>query len=155
MKLIVMLRNPIDRAFSHWNMVRHKNNETLDFLEAIRREPERCRESLPFQHRRYTYVDRGHYLAQLRRLWMFFPREQVLILKSEDFRAHPEQVLKRTCQFLGVDTEREFALREVSPSNYGATMSTEARDYLRQIYAHEIRAVERELDWDCSDWLAD
>ena len=51
MKLMAVLRNPIDRAFSHWNMERDKNTDNLPFSEAIRTEAMRCRKALPFQHR--------------------------------------------------------------------------------------------------------
>jgi hypothetical protein len=71
-KLIVLLRNPIERAYSHWNMERQRNVENLSFWDAIQNEKERCRETLPLQHRLYSYVDRGFYLGQIRRLWAFF-----------------------------------------------------------------------------------
>ncbi len=44
MKLIVLLRNPIARAFSHWNMETRRSSETLSFIDAIKNEDERCRE---------------------------------------------------------------------------------------------------------------
>lgn len=72
-KLIVLLRNPVQRAFSHWNMERARNLETLSFQDAIQNETGRCRTALPGQHRIFSYVDRGFYMAQLRRLWSFFP----------------------------------------------------------------------------------
>ena len=46
-KLIVLLRNPIDRAFSHWNMYRERKQEDLGFLEAIAEEPNRMRAARP------------------------------------------------------------------------------------------------------------
>jgi len=61
MKIIVLLRNPIDRAYSHWNMERLRNADTLFFWEAIKNENERCREALPLQHRVYSYISRGLY----------------------------------------------------------------------------------------------
>jgi len=51
MKIIVVLRNPIERAFSHWNMERDRNADSLPFFEAIQSESERCRVALPSQHR--------------------------------------------------------------------------------------------------------
>jgi hypothetical protein len=53
MKLIILLRNPIDRAYSHWNMERVRNTDCVSFWEAIQSEQKRCRESLPYQHRVY------------------------------------------------------------------------------------------------------
>lgn len=101
-RLIVLLRNPIDRAFSHYQMNVRKGIETLSFEEAIAREPERLRQSDDpdrDQHWRwYSYLSRGHYADQLRPWQARFPREHLHIIKSEDFFANPagvyEQVLK-------------------------------------------------------------
>ena len=59
MKWILVLRNPVERAFSAWNMETKRGKEKLSFAEAIEKEPERCREALPLQHRVYSYIDRG------------------------------------------------------------------------------------------------
>src|SRR3954470_7937054 len=61
MKWILLLRDPAERAFSHWHMARARDEETLPFAQAIAQEPERCREALPLQHRVYSYIDRGFY----------------------------------------------------------------------------------------------
>jgi hypothetical protein len=72
MKIILILRNPIERAFSHWNMERHRNAEALSFWDAIQGESLRCRDALPLQHRVYSYTDRGFYTEQVRRIWRYF-----------------------------------------------------------------------------------
>jgi hypothetical protein len=154
-KLIVLLRNPIERAYSHWNMKRELGAEALSFWEAIQREPERCREALPYQHRVYSYVDRGFYLEQLRRLWSFFPKEQVLVLKSDELKCQLVQTLQRVCEFLNIDP-----LNEVEPVNahsrpYKSPMKPKDRQYLRSVFELEIRGLERVLGWDCSSWLAE
>lgn len=71
-KLIVILRNPIERAYSHWNMERARCADDISFWDALAGEGDRCRQALPLQHRVYSYVDRGYYTEQLRRLWTFF-----------------------------------------------------------------------------------
>jgi hypothetical protein len=154
-KLIVLLRNPIERAYSHWNMKRELGAEDLSFWEAIQREPERCREALPYQHRVFSYVDRGFYLEQLRRLWSFFPKEQVLVLKSDELKCQPARALKRVCEFLNIEP-----LNEVEPVNahsrpYKSPMKPKERQYLRSVFELEIRGLERVLGWDCSSWLAE
>jgi Sulfotransferase domain len=80
MKLIFVLRNPMSRAFSHWNMQRQKLRDLLPFWLAIRTEPERCREASPRQNKAYSYVDRGLYFQQLERYWEHFPKAQTLVL---------------------------------------------------------------------------
>jgi len=59
MKLIMLLRNPVTRAYSHWNMERERQRDRLPFEQAVRTEEDRCRKALPLQHRSYSYVDRG------------------------------------------------------------------------------------------------
>ena len=72
-KILIILRNPIDRAYSQWNKECYEKNESLTFLESIQQERQRAREALPYQHRVFSYIDRGFYSEQLRRLTRFFP----------------------------------------------------------------------------------
>jgi hypothetical protein len=155
LRLIVLLRNPIERAYSHWNMKRILGAESLSFWEAVQRESERCREALPFQHRVYSYVDRGFYLEQLRRLWSFFPNEQVLVLKSEELRRQPNQTLKRVCNFLNVGLLNAVEPMEFHSRPYKSPMSARERQHLKSIFELEIRALERALGWDCTSWIED
>jgi hypothetical protein len=153
MKMIVLLRNPIERAYSHWNMQRQKQLEPLSFWDALHREQERCRSSLPYQNRRYSYVDRGFYLEQLRRLWEFFQKDQILILKNEDLRHDPRETMRKVCAFLGVSVSEGGKVKRVHVRAYASGMAERERQYLQSIYEFEIRQLERVLDWDCQDWL--
>lgn len=153
MKLIVLLRNPIDRAFSHWNMERSRGADSLSFWDAIQNEPDRCREALPYQHRVYSYVDRGFYLEQLRRLWLYFPKDRVLILKNESLKNQPHEALREVCDFLGIDRFKNIEAQDVHSRPYESGMNDRERKYLRSVFEHEIRGIERVLGWDCSDWL--
>jgi hypothetical protein len=112
-KLIVLLRNPIDRAYSnYWHEVR-RGNETLSFDEAIDHEPDRVqgeRERIILHHGRcyapafwqHSYLARGIYNDQLRVWHKLYPREQFLILRSEDFYAAPAKTLDKVFDFLGL-----------------------------------------------------
>lgn len=154
MKLFVVLRNPIDRAYSHWNMERSRNNESLSFGEAIEKENERCRKALPYQHRIYSYVDRGFYLEQLRRLWKYFPKDQVLILRNEELGSDPKNTLQRVCRFLQVEDFNRIESNIVYAIPYDSEMSDKLKKHLKFVFEYEIRSLERELNWDCSNWLA-
>ena len=85
-KLLILLRNPAERAFSHWNMQRDRHLESFDFLDAVQEEKNRARETMPFQLRKFSYVDRGFYADQIERVFRYFPREQVKVIKFEHFR---------------------------------------------------------------------
>src|SRR2546422_6756035 len=65
LKIVIILRNPITRAYSHWNMEREKCREALPFLEAVQTEPDRAQQMWPRQLRHRAYVHRGFYARQL------------------------------------------------------------------------------------------
>jgi hypothetical protein len=151
-KLIVLLRDPSSRAFSHWNMQRDRNLEYLDFLDAVRAERQRAEEARPFQLRKYSYVDRGFYAEQMERVFRFFPCEQVRVIKFEDFRCDPRATLDATCQFLGIEPLREIHNRENNSTPYVRKMTHAERQTLVDIYRADIERLETLLGWDCSDW---
>ncbi len=153
MKLIVILRNPIDRAYSHWNMERDRGADNLSFWDAIQSERERCREALPYQHRIYSYVDRGFYMEQLRRLWTYFPQGQVLVIRIENLRNQLQKTLDVVCEFLGINPYQVIKNKNVHSRPYVSPMSAREKEFLRSIFEFEIHGIERILGWDCSDWL--
>jgi hypothetical protein len=152
-RLVVLLRNPVERAFSHWNMERAMGRDRLSFWEAITTEVERCRGELPFQHRIFSYIDRGYYSEQLRRIWRYFPKSSVLVLRSEQLNRDPDESLRTICDFLGVGHVSCPGRLEVNARPKPAPMSDKEADYLRQQFQFEIKELERMLGWDCSDWL--
>ena len=83
-------------------MEHRRGNDPLPFALALEQEEARCREALPLQHRVFSYVDRGFYSAQLRRLWRFFGKEQVLVLRQEELRLSPQICLDKIWQHLSI-----------------------------------------------------
>jgi len=150
-KPLILLRNPIDRAFAHWNMQRFKGREPLDFLDAVQAEPNRVAES-SLQARRFAYVGRGFYSEQLERIFQFFPREQVKLIKFEHFRDNNRETLNSVFDFLGVKPLPRIRSKDRNVVPYERTMTTEERKYLYEIFADEIARLERMLGWDCADW---
>jgi len=86
-RLITLLRNPVDRAYSHYQMQVKRGTEHHTFEEAT-------------EQQYSSYVSRGIYVDQLLRWFEFFSREQMLILKSEDFFERPVEILKVVLNFL-------------------------------------------------------
>jgi hypothetical protein len=84
-RIIVRLRAPMRRAWSHWQMSVRTGQEPLGFSDAIRCEEERIQEALSPANRHHSYLNRGRYSGQIERLRVCFPSEQLLFLKSEDF----------------------------------------------------------------------
>ncbi len=151
-KLVVILRNPSERAFSHWNMQRRFGNEALDFLDAIAQEGERDKRIAPLQARDSSYVDRGFYSRQLERAFALFPQEQIHVLRNDDLRADPPAAFASVCQFLGLPAPRCLKIREKNSIRHERAMSAHERAVLDEIFADEIARLETMLGWDCKNW---
>ncbi len=113
-KLMVLLRNPVDRTYSHYQHCVRKGVETLSFEDAITHEAKRLdgeREKIlqdenyySFNLLHYSYLSRGIYVDQLENWTSIFPREQLLILKSEDLDTDPQAILKQVLDFFELPT---------------------------------------------------
>jgi hypothetical protein len=119
-RLIALLRNPVDRAYSHFHHERDRGHEPLStFEEALQAEPARMKDELgkimrddgycSFPQHHFSYVMRGFYAGQLERLFTLFPRERVLVLCSEHLLNDPTTVYARVLQFLGLP---DYHMRE-------------------------------------------
>ena len=151
-KLIILLRNPVDRAFSHWNMQRERGYDTLDFLDAIKAEEQRQKEAAPLQSRRFSYVGRGLYGAQLERVFRYFPREQVKVVRSEDLRSDFAGAINSIFAFAGAEPLRNIRNKERNPIPYERDIMKEERNAVLQLFEEDITRLEKLLGWDCSDW---
>ncbi|GAA3336467.1 hypothetical protein GCM10020358_08740 [Amorphoplanes nipponensis] len=111
-KLILLLRDPVDRAHSNWTHLWNAGLEPeADFLTACRAEEQRrARGWAPFWH----YVGLGLYGRQVQHLFTVFPREQVLLLRYRELKDAPAATLERVCDFLGVPAG---GLREIPREN--------------------------------------
>jgi Sulfotransferase domain len=152
MKWILILRHPIERAFSAWNMETKRGKEKLSFAEAIEKEPERCREALPFQHRVYSYLDRGFYAHQVRRLFNIFGKEQVLIMLSEELKNDHNKTLQRVFEFLGVDSSFVPPEASVFGHEYVDKIENPLRSRLIETFYLDIKELEKLLGRDLSKW---
>lgn len=153
MRVILCLRNPVERAYSHWVMETNRQWDLASFAQAIREEGKRCREALPHQHRVYSYTARGYYSEQLRRLWSFFPREQTLVLRQEELSLHPSATLQRVHMFLGVAPIAPKQQIRSNEGQYSNPMPAEVRRELTKLFTPEIQQLEQLLQWDLSSWL--
>ncbi|MEB3279609.1 MAG: sulfotransferase domain-containing protein [Lyngbya sp.] len=116
-KMIALLRNPVDRAYSAWQMYhsysynphQHLRNraDERSFFEAIQQElnPELNQAKYP-----YNYLNRGKYVEQLENYYTYFNREKILLLSFDDFCQNLESVLNQVCNFLEIDS---FSLPQI------------------------------------------
>lgn len=150
-KLIVLLRNPVDRAYSHyWHQVK-RGFETLSFEQAVDREPERLEGELEkmlrderylsFERHHHSYLARGLYVTQLRTWMDLFPRERFLIERAEAFFQEPSLVFNRVLEFLGLppfeldsyDTYNAFSEGAMNPETH-RRLATYFRPHNEQLY---------------------
>lgn len=99
-KLIVLLRDPVERAYSHFWLNRWRGIEPLDFDAALRAERGRL-DATPGDLRR-AYFEMGRYADQLERVYRWYPRDQVLCLDFGKLVSDPREVVLQSCRFLDV-----------------------------------------------------
>lgn len=151
--VVAVLRNPVDRAYSHWKE-RSRHTETLSFAEAIDAEAERTAGEeariladpgyVSFPHRHQSYVDQGRYAPMLHRWFDQFGRNKMIVVTAESFYADPQATVDRVTRRLGLP---RHAVADVSPHNDApsAPMDDDLRAKLRIDLADDIAAVERLL----------
>lgn len=115
-RLIVLLRDPVARAFSHYRQSVRQGREPLAFADALAAEDERlagaeqalatgsCARVLA--HERYSYRSRGLYFEQLQRYFERTPADRILVLRSEDMFRDPQATVDEVVAFLGLDPWR-------------------------------------------------
>lgn len=104
LKLLVMLRNPADRAISGYSLRQSLNpNGVLPLAESMEREEELIAPGTKQHYLWHGYKARGRYVEQLDRVFQYFPREQVHIERLEDMQSDPNNTLRRITDFLGVE----------------------------------------------------
>jgi hypothetical protein len=153
MKIILLLRNPIDRAYSHWNMELRRNSENLAFYDALMSEGGRCASADGKQHRVYSYTDRGFYTKQIASLRSYFLESNIHIAKSEFLLHQPRECLNSICSFLGIAPLENTTPLRAHSLPYTQPMQAKERIFLRSVFSEEIQSLEQMLQWDCSAWL--
>ena len=128
MKLIVLLRDPAERAISHYYHEVRLGCESLSLKEAIAKEQTRLQGELEqiiqtgtyysFNHQHYTYLARGKYVEQLQNWMSIFPKEQFLILKSENLFSCPQEIMKKVFYFLELPAHSLQKYIQYNPGNY-------------------------------------
>lgn len=154
-RIIALLRNPADRAFSHYGEQRRRGMEPLPtFDEALAAEPERLRGEAErlvedpgyrsFAHEHQSYVGQGRYLQALEPWLSSFPPEQLCILRSEDFYAEPERVYGEVLEFLGLESVG-LSDQQAFNAGEGQTLDPERRARLQNEFAQDNVELERRL----------
>lgn len=159
-KLILIYRDPIERAYSHWKMEYFHKRDTLSFPQAIRSGRSRVAgdETAPGFHRVFSYVERGFYANQLRRVFAHFPREQVLVLETRMLEQRVDETLAKIWDFLGIEAPKAqpAPLRENTAfaHDYGYEFDHRDGEFLYRLFQYEIEAFAELSGLDVSHWGA-
>ncbi|MCI5194037.1 MAG: sulfotransferase [Candidatus Electrothrix sp. AU1_5] len=145
-KLIVILRDPVERAISHYFHEVKKGREELPLFEALQKEDERCAAEwqkmvadmsyTSREHQSFSYKQRGVYIEQLRRYWKFFSEQQMLILESSRLFTNPHVVLQQVFQFL--DINQNVTVKDVTVQNANSkkkAVAPEVYTYLKDFFS--------------------
>jgi hypothetical protein len=155
-KLMFVLRNPIERAFSNYRWSSQNGLESLSFEEAIEREAEREAQYLP-EHRYsrpFSYVSRGRYAQLLTPYFELFPRDRIEIVLMDDIMARPRVVERDLLAFLNVPPgPTSFDLgQRINEASFDSTMLPLTHERLRRMYFDANRALEALVDRDLKAW---
>ena len=133
-RIVFLLRNPIDRAYSNYLWTKQNGLESESFTVALKLEERRERElSAELRYARpFSYFSRGLYARHLEPYFEYFPREQILVMLQEDIAADPYSVACKFQSFLRVNHLPQLAV------GLGLVNAVLARDVVME---PELRAI--------------
>ena len=157
-RLLVLLRDPVDRAYSHYHHMLRRRRESLSFEEAVRAEEFRLRGEVEkmmederyhsFNHQWFSYLSRGIYVDQISTWQQHFDAEQMLVLRSEDLFSDTLATLKTAVRFLGLaDWEPEDRAPTAKSGGY-APLDPDSRSRLQEYFEPHNRRLYEHLGVD-------
>lgn len=176
MKFIVILRNPIDRAYSQYIMRYKRGEEQYSFNDALIMERSRIESTLEYK-KKYSYADRGFYSKQILEYLNYFNKEQFLFILFEDFTKNQDVWIENICDFLDVQKKikienivvhnsklsfkekikfaklNDNSIYNVLTSKSYPAMNKKIKKLLIEYYKNDILNLEKIIDKDLSSWL--
>lgn len=160
-KIIALLRNPVERAISHYYYYIKIGYESLSLESAIAAEPDRLKGEIEkllanptyesYNHRHHTYLTRGIYADQLPAWMKLFPKEQILILKSEDLYDNPCATFNTVLEFLNLPPHQLETYEKYNSTQYPRVSEKLYRELTAYFRSHNQRLAEmcdRDFGWD-------
>jgi len=163
-KLIFLLRNPIDRAYSHWRMNVRRKFEKLSFEEALQKEEERIRPDLEKARENnflckndsnlalYSYQYRGRYIERLEPWLKRFPKEQIKLIKSEDMWQNTK-IYYEVLEFLNLAKYKQKIdqFQKIYGTNSQSNINEATREKLRKYFRKHNQSLSdllnQKLEW--------
>jgi hypothetical protein len=160
-KLIAVLRNPVERAYSHYQHMVRTQREKLSFTQALEQEGQRvdavvdrviAGEAEAVRcYRDYSYKSRGRYAEQLERWLGHYDRAQLLVLRSEDLFGRPEFVCDQIYGFLGLAAWKQPAYDNANPGQYSpadAVVLAGLAEYFKPHNQRLYDLIGMDMDWE-------
>ena len=162
-KLILLLRNPIDRAYSHYMHQRRLKKENVNTFEKVIEKDEERFEVMykmfkedkirEYNQEKYgiPYISIGKYVRDVKKLLELFPADQILILKSDEFEQSPLNVIKDVLEFLGITSKEKIDLRKKNIGKYNEmNINTRKKliDYYKPYNQELQKILNMNLNWD-------
>jgi hypothetical protein len=162
-KLILIMRDPVKRAYSHYahNTRPDLDEEKLSFEEALHQEEARIEKDYhlilehdyyySYHHHRHGYKARGRYLEQIKRYHAIFPKEQLLIITTEDFYKDRQEIMNKVCDHLELERHEFKTLWKFNTGSYKAPIKEETKqlliDYFRPYNEELYNYLGRDFGW--------
>jgi hypothetical protein len=158
-KLVVLLRDPVSRAISHYQLSVSKGHESLPLEEALDREPERLageRERLlsdpsysGLSYAYFSYATRGRYAEQLEHWLAVFPREQLLVLDTAALFRDPDASVREVCEFAGIAHRplKSYGVRQARDYDQYAAVRPRLREYFAPHNQRLQELLDQEFEW--------
>ncbi len=152
-KIISIFRNPVDRAFSNYNLGIRLKTEELSFEESIEEELNYIKRN-GFRNavdRKRSYISKGIYEKQIKFWFEIFPKEQIHILSTEDMHKNPEKELQKIFKFLEIP---EYTIKnpQKQKSAKYEKMNEKTRERLLNYYQpfneKFFKIINQKFDWD-------
>ena len=153
-----MLRNPIDRAYSQFNVSVREGTEELSFDNAVFEEMDRLQieisnkddNIIKFPNNQRNYIKKGLYAMQLKAWFNIFPRENILVLSTEDFKKNDNLIYKEIFRFLDIP-EIEIKNKEHMQKGEYSSMTQTSRKKLGDFYQKHnnelYELIGKKFDW--------
>ena len=160
-KIIAILRNPADRAYSQYKHRKRFGNEKLSFEEAITREKEIIRVEhekmindnnyYSYDHKTSSCLSRGIYVNQLKTWMAKLHSSQLLILSFDDFINNTQEVMNTVCNFLEIKNIKQKSYRKFHQGNYkemDATTKTNLSSFFKPYNQELYNLLGKNFRWD-------
>ena len=156
-KVIFLVRNPVTRAYSHYQHSVMRRRETLSFEDAIDAESQRLSgeeakmladpQYISLPHQQFSYLLRGRYEEQLARWRQHFSLDQILVIEAERMFKQPAEVFAEVLEFLNLDAWSPESFENLNSGRYKEPMKPATREKLADYFAPHNERLHELLGW--------